>query len=67
MIMYYIIIFCNFQNLKTVNDFCFCNHQLHPPHTKSIPIFQLLAGKWGIYFSHHPLSNAVIPGCSLYE
>ena len=28
MIMYYIIIFCNFQNLKTVNDFCFCNHLL---------------------------------------
>ena len=25
--MYYIIIFCNFQNLKTVNDFSFCNHQ----------------------------------------
>ena len=33
MIMYYIIIFCNFQNLKTVNNFCFCNHQLQKQPT----------------------------------
>lgn len=25
--------FCNFQKLKTVNDFCFCNHQLQKQPT----------------------------------
>ena len=45
MIMYYIIIFCNFQNLKTVNDFSFCNHQ-----QPTYPISQLLVGKWEYIF-----------------
>lgn len=64
--MYYIIIFCNFQNLKTVNDFWFL--QLSVAETTHIlkvsPFSSYQLGNGGIYFNPHPLLNAVIPGYS---
>lgn len=58
MIMYYIIIFCNFQNLKTVNDFLFLQPSVaETTHILKVsPFSSYYLGNGGIYFSHHPLS-----------
>jgi len=63
--MYYIIIFYNFQNLKTVNNCSFRNHWLQKEQYTKVPQFssyQLENG--GIYVSSHSLSNTVTPGRS---